>query len=188
MKLLFDLLPIIVFFSLYKLINIYAATAATIAVAVLQTALYWFKNRQIDYLLLITTCLIVVLGTTTLLLHNEIFIKWKPTAISWAFALGFIGSHFIGKKPLIQLTLETASLRSSNQHLILPSATWRKLNWAWGLFYLFLGAINLYVVYHYDTDTWVNFKLFGMLALNVIFILIQTFYLTKYLSGTHHEP
>ncbi len=183
MKFLFDLLPVLVFFIVYRCFNLYAATAATIGVSVLQTAYYWMKHRHVDYLLLATTLLIVIFGSMTLVFHNEMFIKWKPTAISWLFALAFLLSPWFGsKKPLIQLMLASTLKRMSQEEYELPVFLWQRLNAWWISFYTALGAVNIYVAYHYDTSTWVNFKAFGLLGLTFVFVFAQLTYLSRYLA------
>lgn len=174
MKLLFDFLPILLFFITYKIKGIYFATAVAIIIACLQVAYSWFKFKRIEKMHLVTLLLIVVLGGATLLLHNELFIKWKPTIINWLFSLSFLGSQIIGSKPLIQRMLAN--------NVNLPNKIWKRLNLSWASFFFIMGVTNLYVVYHYSTDAWVNFKLFGILGLTVIFVLIQAVYLAKHIE------
>jgi len=102
------------------------------------------------------------------------FIKWKPTVINWLFALVFIGSMWIGKQPLIR--------RMMGDHLSLPDTIWLRLNLLWSIFFVVMGIINLIVVYSFDTETWVNFKLFGMLGLTFVFIVAQSLYLARYMQ------
>ncbi len=181
MSLLFDFLPLVVFFIAFKLFNIYVATATAVIISLLQIALYWFKHRRIDLLLLISSGLVIVLGTITLLLHDKIFIKWKPTAISWAFALAFMASHYFGKKPLIQYALESVVQRLEDK-LELPKQVWCKLNLMWVIFYLVLGGINIYVIYHFDDTVWLYFKVFGLLGLTLVFIVLQSLYLSRFMT------
>lgn len=176
MKLLFDFFPILLFFLAYKLYGIYAATMVAIVATLFQVALSWIKNRKVEPMHLVTLLLIVVLGGATLYLQDERFIKWKPTIINWLFGLAFIGSQFLGKKTVIE--------RMMGRNLTLPAAVWRKLNVYWALFFAFLGCANLYVIYRFDTDIWVNFKLFGMLGLTLAFVVAQTIYLYRYLPKT----
>jgi len=122
----------------------------------------------------ITLVLVCVFGGMTLLLHDEMFIKWKPTVINWLFALVFIGSMWIGKQPLIR--------RMMGDHLSLPDTIWLRLNLLWSVFFVVMGIINLIVVYSFDTETWVNFKLFGMLGLTFVFIVAQSLYLARYMQ------
>ncbi len=175
MKLLYDFFPIFLFFIVYKLGGIYAATVAAIIVSLLQVGIYWCRHRQFEQMQVITLMLILVLGSLTLFLHNEIFIKWKPTLINWLFALGFFLSQYIGKKPFIRRLLD--------KNVALPPGVWQKLNIAWVAFFLLTGALNLFVVYHFSTNAWVNFKLFGMLTLTLVFVVLQALYLTRYLDN-----
>lgn len=174
MKLLFDFLPVLLFFITYKLSNIFIATAVAIATSVAQVTIFWFKNRRIEPMHVITLVLIIILGGATLLFYNELFIKWKPTAINWAFALAFFGSRLFMSKPLIQKMME--------KNVQLPTAIWKRLNASWEIFFLIMGTANLYVVYHFDTDTWVNFKLFGVLGLTLLFVIVQAVYLTRHIE------
>ena len=128
---------------------------------------------------LITLFLIVVMGGLTLYLQDEQFIKWKPSIINWMFGIAFLGSQVFGKKPFVE--------RMMAKEIELPSSVWKRLNLSWASFFITLGFVNLYVIYNYDTDTWVNFKLFGMLGLTITFIIIQAIYISKYLPDTEPE-
>lgn len=173
MKLLVDFFPILLFFAAYKFYGIYVATSAAISACFIQVAWHWYKNRSFDMMQIITLVLISALGGATLLLHNEMFIKWKPTAINWVFALVFLGSH-LSKQTIIQ--------RLMQKNIALPNPIWLRLNLSWVLFFFLTGLANLYVVYHYDTNTWVNFKLFGLLGLTVAFVMLQAVYLAKHIK------
>ena len=142
--------------------------------SVSQVVFYRLKFQHYDKMHLISLAIIVLLGGATLFFHNPVFIKWKPTGIYWLSALVFFGSSFIGSKPLIQKMME-ANVQLSNK-------IWHRLNFAWSIFFIIMGALNLYVAYYYDTDAWVNFKLFGGVGLTLLFVLIQAFYLTKHMD------
>lgn len=172
MKLLFDFFPIILFFIAAKVYDIYVATAVAIAASVIQVGYLYFRNGRVEKMHLITLAAIVILGGSTLLLQDEQFIKWKPSVVNWLFALVFIGSQFIGDKPIIQ--------RMMGSSFTLPNTMWSKLNFIWAAFFIFIGLINLYVAYNFDTDTWVDFKLFGMLGLTLVFIILQTIYISRH--------
>jgi intracellular septation protein len=107
------------------------------------------------------------------------FIKLKPTGIYWLSALVFFGSNYIGKKPLIQKMMEA--------NVTLSKKIWYRLNIAWTWFFVLMGAVNLYVAYHFNTNAWVNFKLFGGVGFTVLFVLIQAFYLTRHMDETGLE-
>ncbi|MGE4500599.1 MAG: septation protein A [Hydrogenovibrio sp.] len=176
MKLLFDLFPVILFFIAFKLYGIYVATAVAIVASILQVAYVYAKNKRVEKMHIITLALIVILGGATLIFQDEAFIKWKPTVVNWGFALVFLGSHFIGEKPIIR--------RMMDQAISLPDRVWLNLSYMWIVFFIFSGVANIYVAYQYDTDTWVNFKLFGLMGLTLVFIIIQGIYISRYIKET----
>jgi intracellular septation protein len=179
MKLLFDFFPIVLFFLVFKFYGIYTATAVAMVASLSQVLLYRLKFQRYDNMHLISLAIIMVLGSATLFFHNPWFIKWKPTGIYWFTALAFLASSFIGKKPLIQ--------RMMDANVTLKTKIWHRLNTAWFAFFTFMGALNLYVAYYYNTDTWVNFKLFGGVGFTLLFVLIQALYLTKHMDEKELE-
>jgi intracellular septation protein len=176
MKFLFDFFPILLFFIAYKAYDIYVATAVAIVASFVQVGWFWLQYRRVEKMHVITLLLIVVLGGATLIFQDDAFIKWKPTVVNWLFGVTFLGSQFIGKKPIVQRMMES--------NVELPAHIWPRLNLAWSVFFIFLGAINLYVAFsgHFSTDTWVDFKLFGMFGLTIVFIVGQTFFLGRYVK------
>ncbi|MDX1348201.1 MAG: septation protein A [Thiomicrorhabdus chilensis] len=174
MKLLFDLFPVVLFFIAYKLQGIYVATAVIIVATVLQVGYVYLKHKRVEKIHLITLALILVLGGLTLILQDEDFIKWKPTIVNWGFALVFLGSHFIGSKPIIR--------RMMDQAIHLPDLVWIRLSFMWMVFFVFSGVVNLYVAFNYDTDTWVDFKLFGLMGMTLVFIILQGVYISRYIQ------
>lgn len=180
MKFLFDLLPIVLFFAAYKYADIYVATGVAIVASIAQVAYSWLRHRRVESMQWITLGLIVVFGGATLLLKDEMFIKWKPTVLNWVFAAAFLASQYIGKKSL--------SHRMLGEAVTLPPEVWARVNWSWVIFFTLLGFANLYVVYNYDTDTWVNFKLFGMLGLTLLFVLAQAVFLGRYMKTEPDTP
>jgi len=175
MKLLFDFLPILLFFVAYKLADIYVATGVLIVVTLAQVGWIWLRQRRVEKIPLFTAALVLVLGGATLLLHDPVFVKWKPTVVNWLFAVAFLGSRFIGRKTLLE--------RMMGDQLELPSPVWVKLTLAWAIFFLVMGLANLYVAYTFDENTWVNFKLFGMLGLTLVFVLAQALYMSRHLKA-----
>ena len=172
MKLLFDFLPILLFFFAYKFFGIYVATGVAIAATVIQVGLVWLKTRKIEKMQIVTLLVIFVFGGATLFLKDETFIKWKPTVVNWIFGLAFLGSQLFTDKTLVQRMLDN--------FVQVPSNIWSRLNIIWSLFFISLGAANLFVMYRFDTNTWVNFKLFGMLGAMVVFIFLQAIFLSRY--------
>ena len=203
MKLLLDFLPIVLFFGTFKYAEAHAQWAAdfatrhfgflvsggtvgategpvllaTLMVIVATAAQIVFllaTRRRIDLMLWVSLGLVVVLGGATVWFHNETFIKWKPSVLYWAMALAFWISQAAFGRNLPQAVM--------GEQLDLPTALWRRLNTAWIVFFAALGVVNLYVAYNYSTDTWVTFKLFGIMGMIVLFVLAQSVYLSRHVK------
>ncbi|HLB57128.1 MAG TPA: septation protein A [Coxiellaceae bacterium] len=172
MKLLFDYFPIICFFIAYKFFGVYTATAVTMGACVLQNLVYWLRKKKFEKLHVITLFSVLILGGFTLFFHKAIFIQWKPSIIYWVFAAILLFSHTFSKKNLLT--------RMLGDKIILPEKIWAHLNLAWIIFFIFLGILNLYVVYHYSMNAWVNFKLFGTLGLTLVFTIAQGIYMSRH--------
>lgn len=173
MKFLFDLFPLILFFVAFKAFDIYIATGVVIAATAAQIAWVWHRHGKVDTMLWVTLGLVAVFGGATLILHDETFIKWKPTVLYWLFAATLLCSaRFFGKN-LIRAMLD--------KQLHLPEGLWSRLNWAWTGFFAVMGVLNLWVAFNFSTDTWVSFKLFGGMGLMVVFIILQSMFLARYI-------
>lgn len=172
MQLLFDFFPVIAFFVTYKITgNMFAATAVIIVAVIAQTTWQWFRHRKVSQMALISGVLVLIFGGLTLLIHDKAFIQWKVTVVNWLFAAAFLGSRFVGDQLLIQ--------RMMGANVQLERPVWETLNWAWIGFFTALGAINLYIAYNFSEEFWVNFKMFGMLGLTVVFALAQAIWLSS---------
>ncbi|WP_407676662.1 septation protein A [Peristeroidobacter soli] len=172
MKLLFDFFPVIAFFLTYKITgNLFVATGVIIVAVIAQTAWQWFRHRKVSQMALISGVLVLIFGGLTLLIHDKVFIQWKVSVVNWLFAAGFLASRFFGDKLLIE--------RMMGENVQLDPPVWRTLNWAWIVFFTALGIINLYIVYNFSEEVWVNFKLFGMLGLTVVFAIAQAIWLSS---------
>jgi intracellular septation protein len=214
MKQLFDFFPILLFFVLYKFyldlpdelvlgINawlplmeltpgestdaIYLATLAAILVTLVQVVLAAIIVKKVEKMPLITLALLLVFGGATLALKDPVFIQWKPTAINWLFALVFLGSHLVGDKPLVERMMGHAIE-------ITEKRVWWQLNLAWVGFFIVAGIANLVVAPEIDPfglqfseDTWVDFKLFGLMGMTIAFVVAQAFYLARYMPDTDKE-
>ena len=176
MKFLFDLFPVILFFAAFKFAGIYVATGVAIAATFAQIAWVWFRNRKVDTMLWVSLVIISVFGGMTLFLHDETFIKWKPTVLYWAFAVALAGGALFFKKNFIRTML--------SEQLELPEHIWNRLNWSWVGFFVFMGVANLAVAFAFgfSTDAWVNFKLFGGIGLMLVFALLQGLMLSRYID------
>lgn len=171
-QLLFDFFPVIAFFVTYKITgNLFVATGVIIAAVIAQTGWQWFRHRKISQMALISGVLVLIFGGLTLAIHDKVFIQWKVTVVNWLLAAAFLGSRYFGDKLLIE--------RMMGENVQLERPVWQTLNWAWILFFAALGAINLYVVYNYSEEVWVNFKLFGMLGLTFVFAIAQAVWLSS---------
>jgi intracellular septation protein len=165
MQVLVDFFPIIIFFAAFKLYGIYVATGAVIVAMALQIAFQWLRERKVSKMLLTSGVLVLLFGSATLLLRDPIFIQWKPTIVYALFAAAFLGSRFVGSKTLVE--------RAMGHVMELPARTWRQLNWIWVAHFSVLGAANIYVVYNYSEEIWVDFKLFGTLGLTLLTVVGQ---------------
>lgn len=205
MKILFDYLPLILFFSVFKwaghdpvaahaIANDYfaglvaggavavtqapmlLATVSTIAMTSLQIGWQIMQRKKVDLMLWVTFAIIAVFGSATIYFNNEIFIKWKPTILYWIFASALLISDLLLDKNLT---------RSAMVKLFdAPEAVWRRLNLQWAIFFAGLGGLNLYVAYHFSTDDWVTFKLFGATGLTFAWLILNMIPLMKYMKDT----
>ncbi len=180
MKLIIDFLPIVLFFIAYKVYDIYVATAVLAIASILQVSWQWWRHGRAETLLLASTGVILVFAAATLLLHDETFIKWKPTVFNGLIGIAFLATHWIGKRTAVEFMMSQAQLD-------LPKPIWTRLNFSWVVFFFSCAVLNLYVAYGFDTDTWMNFKLFGLLGLTIVFMIGQGFYLRRHLQPVKTE-
>ncbi len=173
MKLLFDFFPIILFFVAFKFGGIYVATAVAIAATFGQIGWVWFKGRKVEPMLWVSLVIVVLFGGATLLLHNDTFIKWKPTVLYWVFAVVLVGGQVLFRRNFIRQLLGT--------QMDLPAVAWARLNWSWAAYFAVMGILNIWVAYRYSTAIWVDFKLFGSLGLTLVFAVIQSLMIARYL-------
>ncbi len=200
MKFLYDFFPVLLFFLAYKLyggipneaiqiINalplldltagkasdaILFATGVAIISSFFQVSLFWLVNHRFEKSHLLTLVIISLAGGATLAFHDPVFIKWKPTILNGLFAMVFLGSQFIGKKSIIE--------RMMGHAMALPAKIWNRLNLAWVVFFIAGALANLYVAYNFREETWVNFKLFGLLGLTLLFVVGQAIYLARHMQ------
>ncbi len=178
MKLLIDFFPIVLFFGSYKLYGIYVGTGVLMAATLAQMALIYGIDRKLQTMHRITLLLVLVFGSLTLLLHDERFIKWKPTVLYAGMAIGLALALWLWKKNFLKLLL--------GSQLDLPEPVWHRLNLIWVVYCVFMALANAYVAAFYSTETWVNFKLWGY-VFPLIFIVGQGFYIAPYLKTEAHK-
>ena len=196
-KFLFDLFPILLFFIAYKFGNshpdaaqsiltsiglqslpggkpgIFLATLVAIVATFVQVAWIKLRGHKVEVMLWVSLVIIVFFGGATLYLQDENFIKWKPSVLYWVFAAAIFGAQLFGKN-LIR------SLMSGQMEL--PDTAWRLMNLSWGGFFTIMGVVNLWVAFNFSTDTWVNFKLYGFTGLMLVFVVVQSLMLGKYMD------
>ena len=172
MKFLFDFFPVILFFVAFKVSDIFVATGVAIAATIVQIGYVLVRRRKVTNMQWMSLVIIVIFGGATLLLRDETFIKWKPTVLYWLAGVTFLGGL------AFRVNLVKAVM---SEGLVLPEPIWTRLAIAWGVFFLFKGALNLWVAYHFSTETWVNFKLFGGMGLMLAFVIAQALWLSRHL-------
>jgi intracellular septation protein len=204
MKLLFDFLPIILFFAAFKYADghkewaadfatayfgsvvsggrvgpdeapVLLATAVVITATIAQVLALKLRGRKVDTMLWVSLVLVVVLGGLTIYLRSETFIKWKPSILYWVMGIAFWLSPLLFQRNLLKALL--------GEQLDLPARIWHRLNFAWVAFFGIMGFLNLGVAYYFSTATWVNFKLFGAMGLMVLFTLAQGLYLSRHMKN-----
>ena len=181
MQLLFDFFPLILFFAAYKWYGIFVATGVAIVASIIQVSVHWLRNRRFETAHLTTLGVIVVFGGLTLIFRDDTFIKWKPTIVNWLFAVIVLASLIGQRRTVLEFLL--------GKKIHLPVTIWRKVNLAWGLFFLAAGALNYYVAFVFRTeldpqlrtDLWVNFKVFGLMGLTLVFAVIQMMLVARYI-------
>jgi intracellular septation protein len=184
MNLLLEFLPLILFLLMFLYKDIYAALIALMIAMPVGLLIKYLRTGSLDKMYFWSTILLLIAGGMTLYFRNPLFLYWKPTVFYWAVAIAFIGSQFIGKVPLVQRAFGLVDglefSKATRQH-------WIKLNLIWSIFFIFAGALNIYVAYNYDEATWVKFKVFGLMALTFVFMLGQTFWLSTLMSDDEQE-
>ncbi len=175
-KFLFDLFPLILFFLAFRFYDIYTATAAAMAAGVGQIIWLKLRGKAIEAMHWINLGVIVVFGGATLLLHNDAFIKWKPTVLYWLFAGILLVGRWVFGRNLLQKVM--------GGQISLDESVWNKLNASWAGFFILSGALNLYVAFsgRFTDAQWVNFKVFGLMALMLVFVIAQSIWLGRHIK------
>jgi intracellular septation protein len=206
MKLLADLLPVLLFFIVFKLAGTRPEAAATFAsahlgflvaggvvgaavapmllatltaigVTALQIAWKLARGQKVDTMLWVSLTVVAVFGGATVWFQNETFIKWKPSVLYWLMGGALALTQVFARRSLLRTLL--------GEQLTLPDPVWRRLNWMWVAFFAFMGALNLVVAYNFPTEIWVDFKLFGGIGLMLLFTLAQGLYLSRHIEAGH---
>lgn len=203
MKLLFDLFPVILFFVSFKVASGYPeasaglaaatlgtlvaggavpagqapillATAAAIMASVVQVGYRLLRGQRVEAMLWLSLGVILVFGGATIWLHDETFIKWKPTILYWLFGAILLGGRLLGRRNLLQRLL--------GAQLVVAPQVWQQLLWVWIVFFGVIGGVNLAVAFNFPTETWVDFKLFGLLGLTLAFTVGIGIWLARHMK------
>ncbi len=173
MRFLADYFPLLLFFVAFKLQGIWVATAVAIAASIAQIA--WFHWRgSVSAVHWLSLAIIVVFGGATLILRDETFIKWKPTVLYLSFAVILAAGKLVWRRDLLALVMKDIEL---------PPPIWTRLTWSWVAFFAFMGVANWYVAFHFPTDTWVNFKVWGGIGLFMLAAVGTVASVARYLPG-----
>ncbi len=174
MQVLFEFLPLILFLAAYLYKDIFFAMIVLMIAMPIGLAIKYFQTRTLDKMYFWSTVLLLVFGAASLYFRNATLFYWKPTVFYWAAGIGFLVSPFLMKKPLVQKFFEVAGDLPTEQ---IEDRQWRLLNFVWVLFFAVLGCLNLFVAYTFSEDTWVKFKVFGLLGITLVFLVAQSFWL-----------
>lgn len=185
-----DFIPVLGFIGAYVIarmmghgdIAMYIATAVLMLVTLLQIGWMLVRKQPIEKRHWLTLAVILVLGAITLLLRNDLFIKFKPTVLNFAIAAVFLGSQWIGRENLTQ--------RMLGKVFDMPAALWTRLNLAWVIFFILEGILNAIVALVASNDFYIGFKLWGLMGMTFAFMIAQFFFLRRYVrhdsEGEHH--
>ena len=173
MKFLFELFPVALFFVAILLWDIFVATAVAIAATFVQVGWLALRKKKIPPMLWASLAIIVVFGGLTLYLRDKTFILWKPTVLYWLFGAVLAGAA-LARRNLIRSLL--------SEQMSLPDPVWARLNWSWVGFFAVMGILNLYVAYNFSEKVWASFKLFGGMGLMLLFVVVQSAFLAKYVE------
>ncbi|MBX4181165.1 inner membrane-spanning protein YciB [Sodalis sp. CWE] len=169
MQQLFDFLFLGCFFLIYKFYGIYYATGSLAITSLMKLIYMSFRYQKIKKTALVVFLIVIISSLLTLYYHNEDFIKWKGTVVCFFLSIILLINQFIFKKPFIQFKL--------NKEIHLPIYIWTNLSILWAIFFFICGAINAYVAFYFSQNVWVNFKVFGISGLTLLFSLISGGYI-----------
>lgn len=175
MKFLFELFPVIAFFSAYFFAgrDFYTATIVLMVAVGLQVLILLVARKPVSNMLKMSAGLVFVLGSVTILFQNPLFLKWKTTVLYWLFAVIMVASNYIGEKPVLE--------RLMGGEIEIDRAVWARLGTAWAAFFAAFGLLNLYVAYQFDEATWVKFKLFGFIGATIVMAIGTALWLSRYM-------
>ncbi len=176
MNLLFEFLPLILFLGAFFYKGIYFALVVLMIAMPIGLLVKYARTRTFDKMYFWSTVFLLVAGALTLYFRNPLFLYWKPTVFYWVVAIVFLGSFWVGDQPLVQRFFGLVEGMPLGK---ITRAQWNKLNIVWVLFFVAAGLLNIFVAYNFSQETWVKFKVFGLMALTFVFMLLQTFWIAN---------
>lgn len=176
MNLLFEFLPLILFLGAFFYKGIYFALIVLMVAMPIGLLVKYMRTQTFDKMYFWSTVFLLVAGALTLYFRNPLFLYWKPTVFYWVVAVAFLGSFWLGKEPLVQRFFGLVDGLPTQK---ITSTQWDRLNLVWVLFFVAAGILNLWVAYNFSQETWVKFKVFGLMALTFAFMLVQTFWIAS---------
>ena len=180
MQMLVDFFPLLLFLGAFLYTgDLFVGLQVLMVAMPLSFMIKWWITKKIDKILLGSTVVLLIMGTVSLVTKNANFLLWKPTVFYWILSVVFLGSQFIGEKPISQRFFSSVGE--------MPLAQWRKLNVAWVIFFAAAGVLNLYVAMNYSQETWAYFKVFGFTGITFVFIIAQVFWLTRHMKELQPE-
>ena len=174
MKMLFDVLPFVLFFVTAKVWNLIVATAVAMAVSALQIAYIHFSGRKVETMQWVSLALIGIFGTMTLVMNDPIFIMWRSSIVNWLLAAVLLGSLLVLKKSLLK------SLMGSK--ITMPDFAWRAMTWGMIALFTVMGVLNIVVAKNFSESFWLNYKTFGSPAITFVFFMLMMMALSRYMT------
>ena len=183
MHALIEFIPLVLFFAVFKLVDIYWATALLMGTTLIQVAYSYFTTAKVPGRQWVFLAIAVILGTLTLVFHDAQFVKWKATIIYALLSLTLLASRYFMGKNLVKQAFSSVlnNATETDQAVNVPESLWDKLNLLWIAITAAIAALNLYIAYHFSLDFWVNFKVFGLTGITFISIFASIIMLYKYL-------
>ncbi|MBR6026816.1 MAG: septation protein A [Neisseriaceae bacterium] len=179
MKVILDSIALILFFAVYFIThNIYTATIVAVVAGIIQAGIIFWKFKKLETMQLVSLLTIIFFGGATIILRNEMFIKWKPTVLFWFVASAML-IGILSKKNFLQ--------KAIGKEISLPENVWYKLMWIWTIFFFILGLANLFVAYTYSNDVWVTYKVFGVMGILFVFFIAQSVYMAQHLQQNESQ-
>lgn len=184
MNLLFEFLPLILFLGAFFYKGIYFALVVLMIAMPVGLLVKYVRTRKFDKMYFWSTVFLLVAGALTLYFRNPFFLYWKPTIFYWVVAVAFLGSFWVGEQPLVQRFFGLVDGMPVDK---ISRSQWNRLNLVWVLFFVAVGILNIYVAYNFSQETWVEFKVFGLMALTFVFMLVQTFWIANLIGRDSAE-